>query len=90
MPEFAEEILGMPVRLGTPVGIEGITQLVQAPQWATGVGLVRYGAQALRERGDVLEEDAPTAPVLEEDEDKSRRKEKGGPSRFWQWFREAF
>src|SRR5689334_5231059 len=29
MSEFAEEILGMPVRLGYPVGIKGITQLVQ-------------------------------------------------------------
>jgi cell division protein FtsA len=47
MSEFAEEILGMPVRLGYPVGIKGITQLVQGPQFATGVGLVKFGAQAL-------------------------------------------
>ena len=45
MSEFAEEILGMPVRLGYPVGIKGITQLVQGPQFATGVGLVKFGAQ---------------------------------------------
>ena len=47
MSEFAEEILGMPVRIGYPVGIKGITQLVQGPQFATGVGLVKFGAQAL-------------------------------------------
>jgi cell division protein FtsA len=47
MSEFAEEILGMPVRLGYPVGIKGITQLVQGPQFATGVGLVKFGATAL-------------------------------------------
>lgn len=47
MSEFAEEILGMPVRIGYPVGVKGITQLVQGPQFATGVGLVKYGAQAL-------------------------------------------
>src|SRR5512144_245733 len=47
MPEFAEEILGMPVRLGVPVGVRGITQLVAGPQYATGVGLVQYGANAL-------------------------------------------
>src|SRR4029078_7141491 len=47
MREFAEEILGMPVRIGYPVGIKGITQLVQGPQFATGVGLVKFGAQAL-------------------------------------------
>ncbi len=38
MTEFAEEILGMPVRLGVPVGVRGITQLVAGPQYATGVG----------------------------------------------------
>ena len=47
MVECAEEILGMPVRLGFPVGVKGIIQLVQGPQYATGVGLVRYGAQQL-------------------------------------------
>lgn len=47
MSEFAEEILGMPVRIGYPVGVKGITQLVQGPQFATGVGLVKYGAVAL-------------------------------------------
>src|SRR6187431_3081413 len=44
MIECAEEILGMPVRLGFPVGVKGIVQLVHGPQYATGVGLVRYGA----------------------------------------------
>jgi cell division protein FtsA len=46
MSEFAEEILGMPVRIGYPTGVKGITQLVHGPQYATGVGLVKYGAQA--------------------------------------------
>ncbi|MEM9695781.1 MAG: cell division protein FtsA, partial [Myxococcota bacterium] len=54
MTEFAEEILGMPVRLGVPMGVRGITQLVAGPQYATGVGLVQYGAQAL---ADVREYD---------------------------------
>src|SRR5579871_4715971 len=47
MSEFAEEILGMPVRVGVPTGIKGITQLVHGPEYATGVGLVKYGAQAI-------------------------------------------
>src|SRR3954470_9676792 len=47
MTEFAEEILGLPVRLGVPVGVRGITQLVAGPQYATGVGLVQYGASVL-------------------------------------------
>ena len=49
MTEFAEEILGMPVRIGFPVGVKGITQLVQGPQYATGVGLVKFGAQSILE-----------------------------------------
>src|SRR3954471_4174107 len=55
MTEFAEEILGMPVRMGVPVGVRGLTQLVAGPQYAPGVGLVQYGANALsqaRERRD--------------------------------------
>lgn len=60
MCEFAEEILGMPVRIGYPVGVKGITQLVQGPQFATGVGLVKYGALALAD-ARVLE----AAPVPE-------------------------
>jgi cell division protein FtsA len=47
MSEFAEEILGMPVRIGMPTGIKGITQLVHGPEYATGVGLVKYGALAV-------------------------------------------
>jgi cell division protein FtsA len=49
MTEFAEEILGMPVRIGMPVGIKGITQLVHGPEYSTGVGLVTYGAEAMAE-----------------------------------------
>jgi cell division protein FtsA len=52
MTEFAEEILGMPVRMGTPVGVKGITQLVNGPQFATGVGLVLHGASAIQEARD--------------------------------------
>ena len=37
----------MPVRIGVPTGIKGITQLVHGPEYATGVGLVQYGAQSM-------------------------------------------
>src|SRR6186997_1183723 len=49
MVECAEESLGMPVRLGFPTGVKGIVQLVQGPQYATGVGLVRFGAGQIAE-----------------------------------------
>ncbi|HVY47719.1 MAG TPA: cell division protein FtsA [Minicystis sp.] len=104
MTDFAEEILGMPVRLGLPVGVRGITQLVAGPQYATGVGLVQYGATALvqaRERESSI--DLAARPDL--------KKTSGGASRsprasdpgdeagdvssarrtsFWNWLRAAF
>ena len=63
MVEFAEEILGMPVRLGVPVGVRGITQLVAGPQYATGVGLVQYGAGALREAREIAASSAELRKV---------------------------
>jgi cell division protein FtsA len=43
MPELAEEVLGMPVRRGTPMGVGGLVDVVKSPAYATAVGLVRYG-----------------------------------------------
>lgn len=45
--ECAAGVIGMPVRLGTPVGIGGLCDTVNTPIHATAVGLVRYGAQQL-------------------------------------------
>ncbi len=58
MVESAEEVLGMPVRMGFPVGVTGLTQLVQGPQYAAGVGLLRFAARQLAEadaRGELME-----------------------------------
>ncbi|MBI3179853.1 MAG: cell division protein FtsA [Deltaproteobacteria bacterium] len=43
MPELAEDILGLPVRLGVPSHIGGLVDVVKSPIYATGVGLVLYG-----------------------------------------------
>ncbi len=43
MPELAEDILGLPVRLGVPAHIGGLVDVVKSPIYATGVGLVLYG-----------------------------------------------
>jgi cell division protein FtsA len=43
--ELAEEVLGLPVRRGTPKGIGGLIDVVKTPSYATGVGLVLYGAK---------------------------------------------
>ena len=45
MPELAEEVLGLPVRRGMPRGIGGLVDVVKSPMYATGVGLVIYGAR---------------------------------------------
>ena len=46
MAELAEEILGIPVRAGVPKGVGGLADVVKTPAFATGVGLVQYGAKA--------------------------------------------
>jgi cell division protein FtsA len=99
MTLFAEEMLGMPVRLGVPVGIRGITPLVAGPQFATGVGLVQYGAHALaqaRERAG-MERIEPRRIIVPQ----GRGVQVPGPEealvtdvrsggRFWSWLRAAF
>ena len=44
MIELAEEVFHMPVRLGLPQFVGGLTSVVQNPIYATGVGLVMFGA----------------------------------------------
>ncbi len=48
--ELAEEIFHMPVRVGSPCVVTGLTDIVRNPIYATGVGLLQYGAQALAEK----------------------------------------
>ena len=43
--ELAEEIFHMPVRIGAPQGIRGLTDIVRNPIYSTGVGLLQYGSQ---------------------------------------------
>jgi cell division protein FtsA len=96
MPEFAEEILGMPVRIGFPTGVKGITQLVHGPQYATGVGLVKFGAQAMAEA--LAREQAPAHSMTRIQTSKSTKdvveaaaaqaaKDK---SKLWEWIKQAF
>ncbi|MGD9106551.1 MAG: cell division protein FtsA [Desulfobacterales bacterium] len=43
--DVAESIFDVPSRLGTPRGISGLIDVVNNPMYATGVGLVLYGAK---------------------------------------------
>ena len=36
----------MPVRIGTPVNVKGLSDIVNNPIYSTGVGLLHFGAQA--------------------------------------------
>jgi len=60
MVECAEEVLGMPVRMGFPTGVRGLSQLVQGPQYAAGVGLLRFAARQLAEAAARNEFTEPT------------------------------
>jgi len=44
-PELAEQVFNLPVRRGQPTGIGGLTDIVNSPMYATGVGLVLYGSK---------------------------------------------
>src|SRR5690606_1803737 len=82
--EAAEEILGMPVRLGFPIGVKGIVQLVQGPQYAAGVGLVRYGAKKLEDLDAYAQDAGHVHPAA------MRAAVAGDRRGFWGWLREAF
>lgn len=43
--ELGEQIFKMPVRVGYPTGVGGLVDVVNSPAFATGVGLVLYGAE---------------------------------------------
>lgn len=49
--ELAEEILHVPVRIGVPHSVSGLTDVVRNPIFATGVGLLMFGHHNLHERG---------------------------------------
>ena len=53
MVDLAEEVFHMPVRLGIPGYVGGLKGVVQNPIFATGVGLVLYGARTRQGKGFV-------------------------------------
>ncbi|GAB1231555.1 cell division protein FtsA [Ferrigenium sp. UT5] len=52
MVELGEEIFHLPVRLGLPRNIGGLSAVVKTPRYATGVGLLLYGLEQ-RQRNEV-------------------------------------
>ncbi len=75
--ELAREVFGLPTRVGYPLRLGGLVEEYQSPVYATGVGLVLYGA-SVRERGESAQ------PMGE------RVSGRGVLSRMRNWFREFF
>lgn len=48
--DVAEGVFNLPARLGRPRGITGLTDVVNNPMYATGVGLVMYGARNVKKK----------------------------------------
>ncbi|NIB40054.1 cell division protein FtsA [Pseudomaricurvus alkylphenolicus] len=59
--ELAEEIFHMPVRLGNPQHVSGLTDIVNNPIYSTGVGLLLYAKQ---QQGETR---TPQPPVVAEE-----------------------
>jgi len=73
--ELAEEVLRMPVRLGIPTGVTGLSDIISDPIHATGVGLLLYLQQQLQDS---------TAPA------KNEERSQGTFSKFKRWFGSNF
>jgi cell division protein FtsA len=63
--ELAEEIFHLPVRLGVPKGVTGLTEVVCSPTNATGVGLLLFGHSRMHERGEETRTRGSFASILE-------------------------
>jgi cell division protein FtsA len=48
--EHAEELFGMPVRIGVPRGVTGLSDIIGNPAHSAGVGLLLYGAELQRKQ----------------------------------------
>ncbi|MCK4760646.1 MAG: cell division protein FtsA [Candidatus Aminicenantes bacterium] len=49
--EIADEIFSAPVRIGRPYGSGGLIDKVNTPDFATSVGLIKYGLLDMKDRG---------------------------------------
>lgn len=83
MPEFGEQYMNLPVRRGVPTGVGGLVDVVRSPSFATGVGLVKYGAERLHESDRVASYETPFAGS-------SASTAPGFGTKLGQWIREVF
>jgi cell division protein FtsA len=50
--ELAEQVFDLPVKIGTPIAVEGLVEGVSHPMFATGVGLLQYDGNIEKRGGD--------------------------------------
>ena len=55
--ELAERVFNLPIRIGRPTNVGGLVDIVNSPDFATGVGLVLYGAREGIDTGYRVDED---------------------------------
>jgi cell division protein FtsA len=77
------------------MSVRGITQLVHGPQYATGVGLVKYGAQAIadghaRAAAPAHSMMRMTAAAVKKDFDERSDDMPKSQSKLWEWLKAAF
>lgn len=52
--ELAERVFKVPVRLGVPQHVTGLSDIIRNPAYATGVGLLLYGLQQRDSQGEIV------------------------------------
>jgi cell division protein FtsA len=63
--ELAEEIFHLPVRIGMPTEVSGLTDIVRNPTYSTGVGLLLYGMKHMQQQQGRQPEREPAIRILE-------------------------
>jgi cell division protein FtsA len=56
--EIADDIFAAPVRVGKPFGIGGLIDKVDTPEFATSLGLIKYGLIDMKDRGMIKDKPA--------------------------------
>lgn len=97
---LAEEVLALPVRRGTPIGVGGMSEMVKSPAHATAVGLLKYGVhrpsavpQTLNYGAVVAGATGRVAAVKGETSELAQPSDgadRGFGNKLWNWMREVF
>ena len=48
MADLAEDVFQSPVRVGTPIELGGIVDVINNPMYATCTGLIQYGSKRIK------------------------------------------